>query len=288
MAMITVAMLGAGTMGAPMARRMLAHGLQVRVWNRTAQRAQALADDGARVCREPQQASAGAELLVTMLADAAAVVDTAAAALGALAPGAIWVQTSTVGIEGTERCAELASRHGVSFIDAPVLGTREPAERGELVVLASGPEEARPRCEPVFAAIGKRTLWLGEAGAGTRCKLAVNSWVVGVVGVLAETIALAESLGVDPERFFDAVGGGPLDLPYARLKGQMMIDRAFEDSQFRLALARKDAELVLAAADASGLEVPIMSAVAARLHRAERAGHGGLDMAATFLATARG
>jgi len=283
--MTAVAMLGAGTMGAPMARRMLAHGLKVRLWNRTPERAQALERYGAEICREPQQASAGSDLLVTMLADAPAVLDAAAAALDALAPDAVWVQTSTVGLEGTARCAELAARHAVRFVDAPVLGTREPAERGELVVLASGPQEVRSRCEPVFEAIGKRTLWLGEAGAGTRCKLVANSWVVGVVGVLAETIALAESLQVDPERLFEALAGGPLDLPYARLKGRMMIDRAFEDPQFRLALARKDAELMLAAADAGGLQAPILSAVASALHRAERAGHGALDIAAIFLAT---
>jgi 3-hydroxyisobutyrate dehydrogenase len=281
----TVAFLGTGTMGAPMARRLLDAGFSVRAWNRTAERAQPLAEHGAEVLGEPEEAVRGAGLVVTMLSDAATVLDTAAAALPAAGGETIWIQCSTIGIQGAERCGELAERFAVRFVDAPVLGTREPAQRGELVVLASGPGDAEQACRPVFEAIGQRTLWLGEAGAGTRCKLMVNSWVLGVVGVLAETIALGESLGIDPERFFDAVAGGALDLPYARLKGRAMIERAFSDPAFRLALARKDAELVLAAADGAGLEAPVLAAVAARLHRAERAGHGEEDFAATFLAT---
>lgn len=283
--MSTVAFLGTGTMGAPMARRLLEAGIAVRAWNRTLERAHPLAEHGAQVAAEPAEALEGAQLLVTMLSDAATVLDTAAAALPAAREDTIWIQASTVGLQGTNRCSELAKRFGVRFVDAPVLGTREPAERGELVVMASGPEDARKACEPVFEAIGHRTLWLGEAGAGTRGKLMVNSWVLGVVGVLAETVALGESLGIDPKYFFQAVDGGALDLPYARLKGRSMIERSFSDPAFRLTLAAKDAELVLAAADEAGLEVPVLAAVASRLHRSERAGHGEEDFAATLLAT---
>jgi len=110
--------------------------------------------------------------------------------------------------------------------------------------------------------------------------------VIGVVGVLAETILLADTLEVDPQRFFDAIEGGALDLPYARLKGKAMIARAFQDPAWRLALARKDADLVLAAAELGELEVPVMRAIAERLQRAERDGHGDEDMAATYWATA--
>ena len=272
-------------MGEPMARRLLGAGMSVRAWNRSAERARPLAEEGAQVFDDPAQAVAGAQLVVTMLADASSVLDTAAAALTGAAPQAIWIQASTIGIQGTDRCAELAARSGVTLVDAPVLGTREPAQRGELVVLASGPEEAREACTPVFEAIGQRTLWLGEAGAGTRAKLMVNSWVLGVVGVLSETIALGEALGIDPDVFFQAVSGGALDLPYARLKGRAMIERSFSDPAFRLALAGKDADLVLAAADSAALEVPVMAAVAQRLHRSERAGHGDEDFAAVLLAS---
>jgi 3-hydroxyisobutyrate dehydrogenase len=284
--MTTVAFLGTGTMGLPMARNLLAAGFQIRAWNRTRERAEPLRAAGAEVFDEPGDAARGAELIVTMLSDAVAVIDTAAAALEAADEGVSWLQMSTIGLEGTDRCAEIAENAGVALVDSPVLGTREPAQKGELIVLASGPENQHERCQPMFDAVGKRTVWVGEAGAGTRLKVAVNSWIVGAVGVLAETIALSQTLGVDPERFFDAVEGGPLDLPYARLKGKAMIERTFDNPSFRLALARKDADLVLAAASAHGLDLRIMEAVAQRMRAAERDGHGDEDMAATYWAGA--
>ncbi len=154
------------------------------------------------------------------------------------------------------------------------------------MILASGPEAARPAVEPVFQAVGARTHWLGEAGVATAAKVAINSWVVGVVGVLAETITLSEAMGVDPQVFFDAVEGGPLDLGYARVKGPAMMKRAFDDVSFRLALARKDADLVLAAAAEVGLQLPVMEGVVTRLRAAEADGHGDEDMAATYWASA--
>jgi 3-hydroxyisobutyrate dehydrogenase len=284
--MTTVAFLGTGTMGLPMARNLTRAGFDIRAWNRTPQRARPLEEDGATVASEPREAAADSELLVTMLSETVAVLDSAAAALSALAPGAIWVQMSTIGIEGTELCERAAGEAGVQFVDAPVLGTREPAEKGELVVLAAGPEATRPRVEPLFEALGKRTLWLGEAGQGTRAKVVVNSWILGVVGVLAETINLSEALEVDPQVFFEAVKGGTLDLPYARMKGPAMIEKSFDDPAFRLSLALKDADLALDAADSARLERPVLTALRDRLSRAEADGHGDEDMAATYWATA--
>jgi 3-hydroxyisobutyrate dehydrogenase len=284
--MTKIAFLGTGTMGLPMARNLKQAGFEIAAWNRSPDRAAPLADDGTEVVDEPRQAATGAELVITMLSDAEAVIKTAERALDGAEPGALWLQMSTIGIAGTERCAELAERAGVELVDAPVLGTREPAEQAKLVVLASGPADARERCQPVFDGVGQRTLWLGEAGAGTRCKVAVNSWIVGVVGVLAETIALFEALDLDPQHFFEAIDGGPLDLPYARLKGAAMIKHAFDDPSFRLALARKDAELVLEAAGRQQLELAIMEAATERMRRAEAEGHGDEDMGATYWASA--
>lgn len=274
--------LGTGTMGLPMARNLITAGFDLRVWNRTPDRAAPLLQAGARRCEDPAAAAQGAAIVITMLSDAAAVLETATQALPTLAPGATWIQMSTIGIEDTERCAELARDAGVTFVDAPVLGTKAPAEQGQLVILASGPESAQSQCEPVFAAVGARTVWLGEAGAGARVKVVVNGWIVGVVAVLAETINVAEALGVDPQLFFAAIEGGPLDLAYARTKGSAMMSRSFEDPSFRLALSRKDADLLLSAVADADLELPVMQAVVARLHSAERAGHGDEDMAATY------
>ncbi|MDQ2895018.1 MAG: NAD(P)-dependent oxidoreductase [Actinomycetota bacterium] len=274
--------LGTGTMGLPMARNLLTAGFDLRVWNRTADRAAPLLQAGARRCEDPAAAAQGAAIVVTMLSDAEAVLEIAGLALPTLTQGATWIQMSTIGIEGTERCAELAHNAGVTFVDAPVLGTKAPAEQGQLVILASGPESAQSLCEPIFASVGARTVWLGGAGAGARVKVVVNGWIVGVVAVLAETINVAEALGVDPQLFFAAIEGGPLDLAYARAKGSAMMSRSFEDPSFRLALSRKDADLLLSAVADADLELPVMQAVLARLHTAERAGHGDEDMAATY------
>jgi len=274
--------LGTGTMGLPMARNLITAGFALRVWNRTPDRAAPLLQAGARRCEDPAAAAQDAPIMITMLSDAAAVLETATRALPRLAEGATWIQMSTIGIEGTERCAELARDAGVTFVDAPVLGTKAPAEQGQLVILASGPESAQSRCEPVFSSVGARTVWLGEAGAGARVKVVVNGWIVGVVAVLAETINVAEALGVDPQLFFAAIEGGPLDLAYARTKGSAMMSRSFKDPSFRLALSRKDADLLLSAVADADLELPVMQAVVTRLRIAERAGHGDEDMAATY------
>jgi len=142
----TIALLGTGTMGAAMGRNLLGAGFAVRAWNRTAAKARPLAEAGASVAASPAEAASGAGILLTMLADGQAVEATVAGPSGALevlGDGALWVQSSTVGADDTERLAELAREHGVGFVDAPVLGTKQPAEKGELTVLASGPEEAR-------------------------------------------------------------------------------------------------------------------------------------------------
>ena len=199
----------------------------------------------------------------------------------ALAEGAVWLQMSTVGERGHATLAHLAAENGVTYVDAPVLGTKAPAEQGQLVVLASGPEEVRERCEPVFGAVGGKTVWLGEAGEGSRLKLVVNNWIVGLLGVLAETIAFARATGVEPRKFLETIEGGPLGFPYAQLKGGMMIEEDFPTS-FSARLARKDATLVLDAAGARGLDMAVASAIAARFDEAIEAGHGEDDMAAVY------
>jgi 3-hydroxyisobutyrate dehydrogenase len=282
----TVAVLGAGsTMGFAMAANMLEAGLSLRAWNRTTDKARPLEDRGAQVAQSAAQAAAGAGVLVTMLADADAVVEVVSECIEELADGAVWLQMSTIGEQGTERCIELAREHGVAFLDAPVLGTKQPAEQGKLVVLASGPEELRERAAPVFDAVGQKTMWISaEPGASTRMKLVVNSWVLTVTEGTAETIALAEGLGLDPALLFEAIDGGTLDLPYLRIKGQAMIDRNFEPN-FRLDLAAKDARLVDESAKRCGLDLPLFAAIAQRM-TAGAEQHADKDMAATYLTAA--
>jgi 3-hydroxyisobutyrate dehydrogenase len=281
----SVAVLGTGIMGAAMARNLLKAGKKVRVWNRSREKAEPLAEDGATVADSPEAAAEGADFLLTMLADADTIAEVVNdGVLSALSDGGVWLQMSTVGIEGTERLGELAAGSGVAFVDAPVLGTKAPAEGGQLIVLASGPEEARERSEAVFEPMASKVAWLGEAGAGSRLKLVVNNWIVGLLGVLAETISLAEATGVDPRRFLETIEGGPLGLPYVQMKGNMMIEERFPAS-FSMKLARKDAALVLDAARANDLEMSVAEAVAARFDEAISSGHGDEDLAAVYEAT---
>ncbi|MEN3282918.1 MAG: 3-hydroxyisobutyrate dehydrogenase [Solirubrobacteraceae bacterium] len=278
--MPSIAVLGTGAMGAPMARNLARAGHDVRAWNRSIEKALTLGDDGVDVRDDPAAATDGADVVMTMLADAEAVL--AVAGQANLHEGQIWWQASTIGIDGNERCAALAAETAAVLVDAPVLGTRQPAEEGKLVVLASGPDDALDACATFFDAVAARTLRLGEAGTGTRLKLAVNTWVVVVTEGTAETVALAEALGLDPNLVLEAVSGGALDLPYMRMKAKLMLEREFPPS-FTLTLAAKDARLVVEAAERHGADLPAARAVAERMTEAAQSGHGDEDMAATYL-----
>ncbi len=279
-----VAVLGTGIMGYAMARNLLSDGMEVRAWNRSRAKAEPLAEDGAEVADSPADAARGADFLLTMLSDTDAIEEAVGGdVLSGLAEGGVWLQMSTVGEEGNARLSEMARESGVPYVDAPVLGTKQPAEQGQLVVLASGPEEVRERSEPIFDAVGSKTVWIGEAGAGSRLKLVVNNWIVGLLGVLAETVAFSKTIGVDPSKFLETIEGGPLGLPYAQLKGNMMIEEDFPTS-FSARLARKDAGLVLGSAEAHDLQMPVAEAVAGRFDEAIEAGHGEEDMATVYRA----
>ena len=285
--MTTVAVLGTGIMGAPMARHLADTGFDVRVWNRTIEKAQPLVDDGATVCDSPAQALQGADFLLTVLADADAVEEsvtrddalTKAAADGSL----IWVQASTVGIGGTARLMQLAEDAGVRYVDAPVLGTRAPAENGALTVLASGPEDLREVCGPLFEAYGAKTIWLGAGDRATRLKLVMNSWVIALVTAAGEAMALADGLGLDPKRFLDTIEGGPLDVGYAHVKGAMILKREFPSS-FPVWGAAKDAGLIAEAAGVAGVQMPVAAGARSATQRAVELGHADDDLAAVWFA----
>jgi 3-hydroxyisobutyrate dehydrogenase len=281
----TIAVLGTGIMGAPMARNLAAAGHDVRAWNRTRAKAEPLGAEGIEVHDEAAEAVTGADIVLTMLSDGDAVRATVTdeGALDAMAADALWIQASTVGVESAAALGELAEQRGVPYVDAPVLGTRKPAEDAQLIVLASGPDEVRERCAPVFDAVAAKTVWLGEAGAGSRMKLVVNSWLLALVEGLAESIELARGLDVDPAAFLEIIDGGPMGPPYAKLKGTMMIEESFPPS-FALAMAAKDARLVSQAAQAAGVDLPLPRVVEEHMRRVVEAGHGDEDMAAVVRA----
>jgi 3-hydroxyisobutyrate dehydrogenase len=272
-----VALLGTGIMGSGMARNIVKAGIPLTVWNRTRDKAEGL---GADVADTPGEAVVGAAVLVTILADADA---TEKAVRGAApAPGAVWLQQATVGVDGCARLAALADELGLVYVDAPVLGTKGPAEAGQLTVLASGPDGAREIVAPVLEAIGAKTLWLGAAGQGSRLKLVANSWVLTIVEGVAESLTLAKALGLDPQQFLEVVKGGALDAPYVQLKGAAMLNGDL-DAQFPLWGAAKDARLIQEAGREAGVDLAIIEAARRHFERAVADGHGDLDMAATYL-----
>ncbi|GAC1316356.1 MAG: NAD(P)-dependent oxidoreductase [Thermoleophilaceae bacterium] len=282
---LTIAMLGLGTMGGPMARNLLTAGHDVRVWNRSEEKRVEVAD--AVACDSPAEAAAGADLCVTMLSDGFAVESVMTGEQGGLAGldgAAVWLQMSTVGVDSHERLEKLAGEHGIAYVDAPVLGTRQPAEQGALIVLASGEDADLERARPVFEAVGSKTVIAGAAGSGTRLKLVLNGWLLSLVEGLAETIAFAEAIGVDPATFLETIDGGPLGPQYAQLKGKQMIDREFPPS-FSLKLARKDAGLVQRAAEREQVAVPLIDVIASQMDIAIEQGHGEQDLSATFFAS---
>ncbi len=279
-----VALLGTGIMGNGMGQSMLRAGLPLRAWNRTAARAKALEARGAIVEDDPADAVRDAEVIVTMLADGDAVREAMGAAAAGLHPGQVWAQASTVGVAALEPLAEFARRHELVFFDSPVLGTRQPAERGQLTVFAAGPDSARARVQPVFDAIGQKTTWLDGVGTATRLKLVVNSWVLALNTAAAEALALARGLGIDPRLFLEAVSGGPLGCQYLETKAAAILAQDFAPS-FAVTLAEKDARLIVAAGELAGVRMDVAEAVAQRFRRAAELGHAGDDMAATYFAS---
>lgn len=276
-----VAVLGTGIMGSAMARNLARAGHEVRAWNRTRAKAEPLAADGVVVCDTAAEAIRDAAVTITMLADGDAVQAVMEPLAGELGD-TVWSQMSTVGVKATARLAALAERGGATMVDAPVLGTKEPAEAGQLTVLASGPPEGRERCRPVYDVVGSRTVELGDAiGTASGMKLVLNTWLIALVEGLAESILLAEGLALDPEGFLDIIREGPLSVPYAQLKGPLMIARHYPPS-FPLRLARKDAVLAIDAAADAGVDLPLLDAAERQMRSAIQAGHGDDDVAAVI------
>lgn len=283
---MTIAVLGTGIIGAPVARNLAGSGLSVRAWNRTRRKADALAADGVQVADTPAAAVADAEVVFTVLRDAAAVLDAMESARPGLAGGTVWVQLSTVGDDVTGLAA-FAAEHGLVFVDAPVQGTRQPAEQGQLVVMAAGPHEIREQLRPLFDVIGKRTLWVSEdgaSGAASRLKLVLNTWVIALTIGVGEALSLAKALDVDPELFVDVVTGGPMDSGFFQAKSSAIRSDDYT-ATFSVDNAEKDARLIVDAAERAGLRLDSALAAQARFARASQQGHGGQDMAASYFAS---
>jgi 3-hydroxyisobutyrate dehydrogenase len=273
-----VAVLGLGAMGHGMATSALRAGIPTVVWNRSVQPTHDLARSGARVADTAADAVRQAEIVITMVTDADAVLSIAGddGMLAALQPGSIWVQMSTIGVAGIEKVAALVQekRPDILFLDAPVSGSKEPAEQGQLVIFASGPDEVRPRLTPLFDALGQRTIWVGAVGSGTRLKLVNNTWLAFGAEAVATSIALAHHLGIGTDIVADALHGSSLVSPWQSAKLPRILQDDYS-AQFALSLALKDVRLALQAVD-DGFET--LGRLAEEWQEAVDQGLGGQDV----------
>jgi 3-hydroxyisobutyrate dehydrogenase len=276
-----VAMLGLGAMGHAMAASALRAGMPTVVWNRSPEAARDLATMGASVAATAADAAAQGEIVVTMVTDTDAVLSIARdqGALAAMRPGTIWAQMSTVGVAGTDRVADLVQteRPDVILLDAPVAGSRAPAEHGQLTIFASGPDEARPRVSALFDAIGQRTIWVGPVGAGSRLKLANNTWIAFASEAIANSLAVAHRLGLSTDTVVDALSGGSLVSPWQEAKLHRIAAGDFSP-QFSLTLALKDVHLAVEAVHDERLLA--LTGLADEWERAVAAGLGEQDLTA--------
>jgi 3-hydroxyisobutyrate dehydrogenase len=279
-----VAFLGLGRMGHPMAARLLDAGYPLAVWNRTAERGRDLAGRGARLARTPADAARGARVVVTMLADPAAVTATLLGrngALAALAEGSVVVDCSTVGPDDSRRFAAECARRGAGFVDAPVLGSTPAAEQGTLTVLAGGEPSLVAEVEPVLRVFGQRVVRVGETGHASTLKLCMNLLVGGLTELLAESILLAERAGLAREVVREALFSSVLNSPFLRYKAPQLLDRQFAPL-FTTKLLLKDLDLVLALARDESLELPATRSIRDTYADTAAAGRGEEDFSAVI------
>ncbi|PZO60515.1 MAG: 3-hydroxyisobutyrate dehydrogenase [Leifsonia xyli] len=272
--------LGTGAMGAGVAGSLLREGHQVTVWNRSADKAAPLGERGAMVATDPSAAVEHAEVVLLTLFDTDAVVDVLEQAAGDAPTDAVWVQASTIGVDGTETVVQLAAKYGITLVETMMLGTKAPAEQGKLTMLAAGPAADVDRVVPVLDAMGAKTVRAGErVGDGTALKLAANAWIASITAATGQSLALAAALGLDPQLFLDAIDGSASDSAYAHTKGASIIAGEFP-AQFALDGLRKDIGLIADAARANGVSTTLLDALGRVYADASAAGHGGDDIAA--------
>jgi 3-hydroxyisobutyrate dehydrogenase len=291
---VRVAVLGTGIMGSAMARNLISAGLPTTVWDRSPAATGPLAEAGAVVAASAAAAVRDADVTITMLPTAQVVSSVIfdGGAAQALAPGAVWAQMGTIGLEETTDIAGrlVQLRPDVLFVDAPVSGSKGPAEAGQLLILASGPPAAAAAADPVFSVLGRKTAWLGHAGRGSAMKLAVNAYMSILIEGVAEALELAGRLGIDGDRLAECIEGGPLDAPIADAKLHKM-ERGDYAPEFPLAWALKDVDLALGAVgDGDGRgdgALPLLAALSRQWGAAVDSGHGREDVSVARLALGR-
>jgi 3-hydroxyisobutyrate dehydrogenase len=277
---VRVGLLGVGLMGSAMGHRLLHQGIEVIAWDHTPEHARALEERGAERAEGPSGVVLGANVVITMLPTAPIVLDVVEPLLEDWPEATIWLQMSSVGAVEADQLASAAEAHAVTLVDAPVSGSTHPAEEGELTILASGPDSAHKPVEPVFEALGSRVLWVGEAGMGSRLKMAANHWMIAMTAALAEAMHLCKAMGLDQQQFIELLDGGPLGSPYGLLKLDEMRRHDYP-AGFPVRLALKDLELVREVEQGSKAAMPLLDVVHERFLAASR-DHADEDLAAVY------
>jgi 3-hydroxyisobutyrate dehydrogenase-like beta-hydroxyacid dehydrogenase len=276
---MSVAFLGLGTMGAPMAANILRRGHALTVWNRTASRAEPLVAAGARLAATPAEAARGADAVITMLADPTAldaVLHGADGVVAALAPNALVIDMSTVDVKSAHRADEAVRARGGRFIDAPVSGTRKPASDGTLVIMAGGAPADVERARPLLECMG-RVVPVGAVGQGMAMKLVLNGLGAHMMTGFAAMLVLGTKLGLPPKAMLEVIGAGAFSSPLYAGKGPRMLARDFA-ADFTIKLMHKDQELVLQTAASVGYAMPTLAAIRDVLGEAMAAGFGDGDL----------
>ena len=276
----TVAFLGLGAMGLPMARNLMAAGFRVRAWNRSVARLEGL--PGSEPCRIPHDAAEGAAFVITMVADglaAEAVSFGPKGLLGGMAPDAVHLGMSTISLAATRRLVAAHADQGRAYVAAPVFGRPEAAAAGKLWIVAGGDPEPIARAAPVFAALGQGTYTFPDPEQAALAKLAGNFLIGATVEALSEAMVLAEKGGLDPERFVDMLTGTMFDVPIVRSYGARIARTEFTPAGFSIPLARKDFALIRAASEEFEAPLPIADLIGDRLEEASRLGRRHYDLA---------
>lgn len=279
-----VGFIGLGNMGSAIARNLIKAGHHLTVYNRTRSRAEALISLGARVAETPIAAAADVEVLITMLADDAAVEDVIFSqgnAIRALPAGAVHVSMSTISVALSRRLDESHREKRQHYLAAPVFGRPDSAAAAKLFIMAAGPAEQIERCQPLFDAIGQKTFLIGdEAHSANVVKLAGNFLITTIIESLGEAFAFGRKLGVDPHAFLDVLTNSLFTAPVYRNYGSMIAADKFEPVGFKLPLGFKDNRLLLAAAEEAEVPMPMASLVHDRFVAALAQGLGESDWAA--------
>lgn len=284
MSSLKIAVLGTGLMGCGMAMNIAKSGFHTTVWNRTKSKTALLSKFDVSIASDPASAVSEADIVVTVLIDAQAVMEVMNIALPALKKSAVWLQCSTVGLDGTSELAAMAKSYSIPFFDSPVLGSKDAAEDGSLIVVSAGPSNLQDTVTPVFEAIGSRIMWMGEnPNDAHRLKLVMQSWALSVTAAVGQAFALAQNLGTDPDMFLSAIKGGAQDCPYAHMKGAAMKEGQFPPA-FTIDGAVKDAGLVVAAMSQSATYSHVMRSLHATYLNTATHFDGREDMGAIFRA----